>query len=224
MNIPGLFGKLPAHGDFVSRRLPKSFISVWDTWLQCSVAGSQELLSDDWLNLFLTGSVWRFSLRPGVIDESAWAGVLIPSVDSVGRYFPLTIACDFDPRLDSFDFIATQSDWYDAMESIGLKALYEQLTADQILVLLDESAANYKSCIRTISQPSSSLLAGGGWVLNGENMASHYIALVRELSDLSGSLGIWFCEKTDNSDSQTFIRKGLPDPREYAAMISGRFG
>ena len=29
----GLFGKLPARGDFVRRNLPASFVAAWDSWL-----------------------------------------------------------------------------------------------------------------------------------------------------------------------------------------------
>ena len=31
--LPGFFGKLPAAGDFVSRRLPRDFVRFWDRWV-----------------------------------------------------------------------------------------------------------------------------------------------------------------------------------------------
>ena len=34
----GFFGKLPSHGDFLSRRLPRSFVDPWDSWLQSRTA------------------------------------------------------------------------------------------------------------------------------------------------------------------------------------------
>ena len=87
----GFYGKLPSHGDFVSRRLPRSFIEPWDQWLQGGLAASREQLGSDWLNQFLISPIWQFALTPGLCGSDAWAGVMMPSVDRVGRYFPLTL-------------------------------------------------------------------------------------------------------------------------------------
>lgn len=88
----GFYGKVATHGDFVSRRLPRSFLDPWDHWLQDCLRYSQEQLGADWLDVYLTSPVWRFALAPGVCGDGAWTGVLIPGVDRVGRYFPLTVA------------------------------------------------------------------------------------------------------------------------------------
>ena len=42
----GIYGKIPAHGDFVSRRLNNDFIRYWDEWLQRGIATSQEQLGE----------------------------------------------------------------------------------------------------------------------------------------------------------------------------------
>jgi len=100
----GFFGKLPTLGDFVSRRLPREFIEPWDTWLQASLRASQERLADEWLNVFLVSPIWRFAISPGICGENAWLGVMMPSVDRVGRYYPLTLAAAIpnDRLLDAF--------------------------------------------------------------------------------------------------------------------------
>lgn len=94
---PGWYGKLPSLGDFASRRLPPSFIQPWDDWLASGLHYSKCLLQADWLDIYLTAGVWRFVLGAGVLDANAYAGILLPSVDRVGRYFPLTIASAFAP-------------------------------------------------------------------------------------------------------------------------------
>ncbi|TIU04376.1 MAG: type VI secretion system-associated protein TagF, partial [Mesorhizobium sp.] len=33
MILPGFYGKMPATGDFVTRRLPGDFVRAWDRWL-----------------------------------------------------------------------------------------------------------------------------------------------------------------------------------------------
>ena len=92
----GFFGKLPKHGDFLSRRLPRAFTDPWDRWLQNAIADSREQMAEDWLNIYLTSPIWRFALSPGLCGDNAWAGVLMPSVDRVGRYFPLTLAAPLE--------------------------------------------------------------------------------------------------------------------------------
>ncbi|MGL4238478.1 type VI secretion system-associated protein TagF [Tabrizicola sp.] len=80
--VAGFFGKLPSTGDFVTRGLPEAFRRNWDVWLTREVAPLQrEGLA------FPTGGL-RFMLASG--GRTA-AGVILPSQDSVGRAFPLSI-------------------------------------------------------------------------------------------------------------------------------------
>ncbi|WP_244818026.1 type VI secretion system-associated protein TagF [Caballeronia sp. Lep1P3] len=87
----GCFGKLRSNGDFVTRRLPASFVVPWDAMLQAGLVASRDALGSAWLDAYLTAPVWCFALAGDVIGSGAWAGVLMPSVDAAGRYFPLTI-------------------------------------------------------------------------------------------------------------------------------------
>ena len=84
----GCYGKLPSLGDFVSRRLPRSFVQPWDAWLQRALAASRARLGAGWLETYLASPFWRFALAPGLCGPEAWVGVLMPSTDRVGRTFP----------------------------------------------------------------------------------------------------------------------------------------
>jgi len=101
MPCVGWFGKIPSVGDFVTRRLPPGFVKPWDQWLQSGMSESRRRMGERWVDVYLTFPVWRFLLPVGVLGSTAWTGVLMPSVDRVGRYFPLTLATplnrsDFD--------------------------------------------------------------------------------------------------------------------------------
>jgi type VI secretion system protein ImpM len=87
----GLYGKLPTHGDFLRRRVADEFVTPWDHWLQHAIADSRAVLGDQWLSIYLTSPIWRFALGPNVCGPAPVAGLLLPSVDRVGRYFPLTL-------------------------------------------------------------------------------------------------------------------------------------
>lgn len=89
---PGWFGKITAVGDFASRRLSDDWVRTCDQWLSQLLTAMRAQLGDRWLAAYLAAPLCRFTWGPGVIDSSWWFGVLMPSCDNVGRYFPLVIA------------------------------------------------------------------------------------------------------------------------------------
>ncbi len=132
----GFYGKLPIVGDFISRRLPDEFLNSWDPWLQQSIACSQEELGEGWLNSYLTSPIWRFLLSPGVCGHHAVAGILMPSVDKVGRYFPLTVAVLLEPLPQLPLLFTTGNLWFEQLEDaalLGLEGNTDVDTLDQIL-------------------------------------------------------------------------------------------
>ncbi|MET1110098.1 MAG: type VI secretion system-associated protein TagF [Allosphingosinicella sp.] len=89
-----LFGKLPAHGDFVSRGLSPSERESLDGWLAAEVAVARASLEDAFEEAFDAAPPWRFAWREEAGDGEDWtAGALASSVDSVGRRFPLLLGC-----------------------------------------------------------------------------------------------------------------------------------
>ncbi|SEN08218.1 type VI secretion system protein ImpM [Duganella sp. CF517] len=125
----GFFGKFPTHGDFVARRLPAAFLQSWDAWLQAGMADSRDRLGDAWLPVYLNSPIWRFALDGGVCGPQAWGGVLMPSVDRVGRYFPLTIAAGLDGMAaDGSGCGRPSAAWYASLEAMALAALGEEFS------------------------------------------------------------------------------------------------
>ena len=80
-----LFGKLPAHGDFV-RRGDGALVRRLDEWLTGEVGRLAILHGEGLDTLLATLPTWCFVL-PGDV-----AGALIASGDQVGRVFPM-VAC-----------------------------------------------------------------------------------------------------------------------------------
>lgn len=120
----GWFGKLPALGDFASRRLPDAWIAAWDAWLQQELVSSRESLGDDaWLALYMVAPVRRFWLAPGLLTPEAWSGVLMPSVDSVGRHFPFTLAVPLVGGQDHLLDALASADWFDAADALARRVL-----------------------------------------------------------------------------------------------------
>jgi type VI secretion system protein ImpM len=123
VNDVGFYGKLACRGDFVSRGLPGNFIQPWDQWLAAGLRSSQQHLGERWLEAYLTSPLWRFALAPGLCGPDAVIGVLMPSIDRVGRYFPLTVAQVLAPGQPLAPAVAGADTWFEAVEAVLLATL-----------------------------------------------------------------------------------------------------
>lgn len=125
--LPGWYGKLPSLGDFASRRLPPLFVEPWDHWLAGNLA-YWRAHDAAWLDAYLIAPPLRFALGAGVPFEQSpgYAGVLMPSVDRVGRYFPLTVV-----RPRARHQAEAPAVWLEALESLAVAALNEDWIAER---------------------------------------------------------------------------------------------
>lgn len=136
--LPGWFGKLPGMGDFAHRRLPEAFRARWDQWLQHGMM-QLRLRHEDWTARYLEGPVWFFALAQDVAGPSCWVGVVMPSVDGVGRYFPFAVACELRqpwPSLPAAAWPALHRWWQRAAQ-----AALEGLDQDQDAARFDGTLA-----------------------------------------------------------------------------------
>ncbi len=129
--IPGFYGKLPAFGDFISRRLPASFVHPWDAWLQDAISSSKNKLGEEWLETYLTSPVWRFLLSAGACGNQACIGILMPSVDNVGRYFPLTLAVLMEQGAVLPRLFLDWAEWFGKMEDLALSTLEDEFNFEK---------------------------------------------------------------------------------------------
>ena len=102
---------------------------------------------------------------------------MLPSVDRVGRYFPLTFAAVFPPG-HAAPGPEQGAAWLDCCEAAGRAALEQDATPDQVLELLqplDDSARQQDEAI--------------WWTAGGPHVAARRLALVG-LPDPSGFAGM----------------------------------
>jgi type VI secretion system protein ImpM len=224
---PGWYGKIASLGDFASRRLPPGFIAVWDAWLQQVISVSRSQLGDSWLDAYLTCPVWRFLLQPGVYGESLWAGVLMPSVDRVGRYFPLTVVSELSALPTTERELRSLCLWLEQIETLALSTLdttcSPQRFDDQILA----TPLPWEPVVPSRISLARRLLA----TLHNEEMALLELpsadALPEALADVGGLLSgdvsrgvsLWWAQGTSGSSAPLLVCHGLPDTRRFAVML-----
>ena len=125
---PGWFGKIPSLGDFATRRLPATFVEPWYEWLSAELSEARCVLGEAWPAIYEQAPISCFSLGSGTVDESAWQGILVPSVDRVGRQFPLTIALGRPPHAPAT--MARQ--WWATLVASGRRALERACGAEGV--------------------------------------------------------------------------------------------
>lgn len=219
---PGFHGKIPYHGDFVDRGLAPSFLERWDEWLQLAVASSKEHLGEDWLDIYLTAPIWQFGVAAGAVDDSSWVGITVPSVDSVGRYFPLTIATKITSQQSLSDAFFQSTSWFEAIEDIALAALSEGFDADTL-----QQRLGHESLVLCPAEkiPTASFSPGlrlSAPLLTPQQGPSALLEHYLEQAN-SGSYSLWRSNGSDNVEPTIATTAGLPKPEQFSAMLSGKW-
>jgi type VI secretion system ImpM family protein len=86
-----LFGKAPAHGDFVCRGLAEAERAAWDAWCSAEIATARARLGEGFEQAHVRAPPWSFVLPPVSADMAWMAGCVTPSCDRVGRPFLLAL-------------------------------------------------------------------------------------------------------------------------------------
>ena len=93
----------------LSRRMCRARCSTpLENWLQGGMAASREKLGRSWEGAYLVQPIWSFWIGSLVTGVDC-AGALVPSVDRVGRHFPLAIFAHAQPGGDRICGLAAAS-------------------------------------------------------------------------------------------------------------------
>lgn len=224
----GFFGKLVTHGDFISRRLSPTFVRQWDDWLQAGLQHSRDRLGKRWQTAYRCSPIWHFALASGVCGEPAWAGVLMPSVDRVGRYFPLTIAYG-GPQVPLVERLRSDAAWYVDVERLALSSLDEGFSLEPFDAALIHLPAPSRHRPLTPPAESGAPAAGASWCeLPGvEDLAEAIARWSVNLTSLTqrkslARHALFWTEGTSHIPPTRVLSQGLPTAQTFADMLAGR--
>jgi type VI secretion system protein ImpM len=266
MTPPAWYGKLPSLGDFASRRLTTDFVQHWDLWLAESLQAQRDALGEGWRDAYLHSPVWRFVCAPGVLpiahlftdsaefstgalmpqtvqpQSPAFMGVLMPSVDRVGRYFPFTLiqALNAWPR-HALALEHLLADLHH-LEDVALDALNDDWGVDELENILQSWAPlghaspgteprlqkPAKSLARFLDAPQSS----GDFIPIGDvhNRAELSTLLIDVISQTGLGASSWppnlhatsWWLSDNPNDPKLLATRGLPHPRQFIDMLGTR--
>ena len=224
-DVPAWFGKIADLGDFANRRLNQDAAQALDSWLAEGIATSRAQLGERWLNVYLTSPLWRFAWAPGLLDASWWFGVMMPSVDNVGRYFPLVVLQARAAPPASAEALSRLERWYDAVADTALQTLQPGTSLDQFEVALAQLA-------QSTPLPAEGAIAGLGaaqWpertrceIAGGASLAQWLPALtLSETVRRFQGCSLWWPLRPGVHDSSASIAVGLPGRDSFARMLEG---
>lgn len=218
---PGWYGKLSMLGDFASRRFDADWVRSCDEWLSQGVRSGQQALGTQWTAAYLAAPVWRFAWAPGAVDRHWWFGVLMPSCDNVGRYYPLLIAqVRQHPPIDRFGLEHLEA-WWSGLARAGLATLAVGATLD-----------GFEDAL--LHAPPWPSAAHGPWLrAHPDGEAGHWqVAPGAGLTEVAGSLAaqtvllrlgrgtLWWPVSAPGTAGQLWQLPGLPLPEQLARMLT----
>jgi type VI secretion system protein ImpM len=228
---PGWHGKLPSLGDFASRRLPHEFVEAWDGWLAAGLAALRQAEPEGWLDGYLASPIWRFLLMPGALPgecgEQGWSGVLMPSVDRAGRYFPFTVVRRLQhlPR-DDASFAALHR-WLHLLDDIAADALQDDWTVARLETELErlQTPAITTAKADRASTTLAPAVASAAFTIDS---AADVTALISEdalgiWQTAASGQALWWCEPGADS-GRLVVTRGLPGGKSIGMLFGAGEG
>jgi type VI secretion system protein ImpM len=209
----GLFGKYPGKRDFIAHNLPIQILRPLEDWFQAGVAASRQLIGTHWQDRFLVQPFWNFRLGSAIVGTDC-LGTFMPSVDGVGRYFPLCAVGWPDETEMGYPISAIfeNEDWLASIQARlmatldggdlpGPDHIIEGFAAPQALALRNPGLLKMEA--ETLSDP-----------LLRTAQISLYAA---ELSQ--SEMSIWWTSGGSSTSPLLIAAKGMPDPYVFAQMM-----
>lgn len=189
----GYYGKIPSRGDFLRNNLPHTFIEPWDAWLQSAMVAGRTLYGESWQQVYFSAPIWRFTLPAGTCGQNTMLGILMPSVDQVGRQFPLTLAVVLGDQ-DAWSAFSVSDRTFEALEEAALAMLEDGTSPrdlDQALTQIDIGDVMPRSIPRSCGKAVA--VAGNG--RPGRAFAGAYLDARHPSTTLWASVidGTWRC-------------------------------
>ncbi len=221
-----LYGKLPTKRDFIALGVSRDFLNAWEPWLQSGVSASQATLGQQWQQAFLRAPIWRFWLGADLCGVST-IGAFMPSLDKVGRYFPLTLFACADqgaaippPEMDA------QDTWFKAAEDFLISMLDHQTNFEAAVQNLGQLAMPVQR--EPLRKSTADLFverAATGAIQKEEKPFTDLFGSLRQVDPdkIYSGTTCWWTVGGEDFSAMAFCVKRMPDPFLFAAMLTGEF-
>lgn len=219
-----LYGKLISKRDFIALDLPNGFLARWEPWLQGSMSAAMHEFGASWPQIFFTAPIWRFWFGSAVLGTQV-LGVMMPSMDGVGRQFPLTLlATPEEGRIFRSLLHDPQTSWFEKAEDLLLSTLEDGITFDATSSALQALNLPLSAMVPDlpdgVSEFSGVTIAVGHPDADDAMPLSGLVAAQRARQDETRTL--WWTIGGENYPPLAFEAAGLPPAALFAQMMRSR--
>jgi type VI secretion system protein ImpM len=215
--LPGWYGKLSMLGDFAQRRLPAEVVQACDVWLAGALTASRSQLGERWLDIYLRAPVLCFACAPGVLGAGWWFGVLMPSCDNVGRYFPLMVAQRrSEPPAEPAD-LAHLMAWFEHLSHAAVDTLDDTALVDDFERALRGAPAwpcEPKPAARWVQQGSADVTVAPDFLRAIQALGT------RELIGRLTGCSMWWRRSGDALAGSMSVVTGLPTGLTFCRLLT----
>lgn len=215
------WGKLPSQGDFVGRRMPHALMLKWDSWLRDGIDFLRDDAGASWASRFVKSPIWYFACPASVLG-TAGVGVFGPSVDRIGRLFPLIVMA----TVEGFDVAASDEEvlnYLTGLRQVLIDARRLPLSAQQV----DEYLA---SLAPPIAEPTRSqdqalihdLLSDLLPPATPSSCVSGLQIRWRECITKTSQTSVWWTGSTDGHPHGEVVHGQALDRRLFARLFKGQ--
>lgn len=220
----GWYGKIPASGDFVHRRLPRELIAWWDRWLQHGVAGLNQALDPHTARGFAAAPIWNFAIPAGLGAGVAQLGCIAPSRDRVGRGYPVCVALPL--RADEYHggLLEDAGEYYREIGVNVLGAVRHGCTPEVF-----DRALRYVPLPRAVPDRASSAgkdimdILNAGTGPGAAPLAARGLAAWPDLPfcfNPSSHTSYWWTNQADGAPLQTYVHGGALNATLFTRLFS----
>jgi type VI secretion system protein ImpM len=158
---------------------------------------------------------------------------MVPSVDRVGRYFPLTLVVELPEDISVFAAATDSAPFFDSAERLLIETLaadYVDFEAfDERVISLADELLPLTSQRKVVLDPAAASILNGdaqtSWQVpigSTEDLAPVFGQLLsHRLSAVYDPLVLWWTEGSSMVEPSCLIAKGLPRPDAFGALLDG---
>ncbi|WP_459615749.1 type VI secretion system-associated protein TagF [Bordetella sp. 2513F-2] len=221
----GWYGKIPAAGDFMHRRLGRELVAWWDKWLQYGVAALKQVPDGSAERAYATAPIWNFAIPSGPGAGVVQLGCIAPSHDRVGRSYPLCVVLALPEHAYDSSLLEGASDYYHQVGASMLSAVRHGCAAEQLdrnLLQLNPPTASAQPPERSAGSDILEILNAGP----GPGSAPVAQRALAGWPDLpfcfnpSSHTSYWWTNQADGAALQTYVHGGALNATLFVRLFT----
>lgn len=223
----GWYGKMPAAGDFVHRRLRSDVVNWWHRWLEHALPSLKMNSSSQ--GVFFHAPIWNFALPASHGANMVQLGCIAPSRDRVGRLYPLLVSLYvpvhfYEPQLLEGSSRFYQQAGRSLLQAVSLGCSVEQFDKSLSDISLAMTTMLKRKTVEETAQSSGDILS----ILN----AGHEEPPVEKIEELnsawpdlaqyfnpSGSNSYWWTNQATGAASRAQVHGGQPNNALFKTLF-----